>query len=80
MVAKAQKMANMTYGIIGKSCNKLMLQIVYRKSLALSSILYGGNIISISKQDVKKLQTLANGVYRQMLGHSQNDKYCVLLS
>ena len=78
MVAKAQKMANMTYGIIGKSCNKLMIGKVYWKSLALPSILYGGNIISISEQDVKKLQTIENGVYRQLLGGPKYAPNCTL--
>ena len=64
MITKAQKMANMTYGIIGKSCKKLMIGKVYWKSLALPSILYGGNIISLTEQDINKLQVIENGVYR----------------
>ena len=78
MITKAQKMANMTYGIIGKSCNKLMIGKVYWKSLALPSILYGGNIISLTEQDINKLQVIENGVYRQMLGGPRYAPNCTL--
>ena len=78
MITKAQKMANMTYGIIGKSCNRLMIGKVYWKSLALPSILYGGNIISLTEQDINKLQVIENGVYRQMLGGPRYAPNCTL--
>ena len=53
---KAQKMADMTFDIIGKSCNKLMIGKCFWKTLALPSILYGTNIISVPDIDAKKLK------------------------
>ena len=68
MIEKAQKMANMTFGIIARSCNKLLIGKTYWKNLALPAILYGTNIIDLQEKDVRKLQTIENGVFRQLLG------------
>ena len=68
MIEKAQKMGNMTYSVIKKSCNKLLIGKTYWKSLALPSILYGTNIMPITEGEINKLQVIENGVFRQMLG------------
>ena len=78
MMRKAQKMANMTIGIIGKSCNKLMIGKCFWKSLALPSILYGTNIISVCDTVTKKLQVCENSVYRQILGAPRYAPNCTL--
>ena len=58
----------MTYAIIEKSCNKLLIGKTYWKSVALPSILYGINVINLSEDDIKSLQTIENSVYRAILG------------
>ena len=68
MIEKAQRLANQTYPIIAKSCNKVMIGKVYWKSIALPSILYGANIVEFSQSDISKLQRIENKVYRQILG------------
>ena len=68
MLEKAQRLANQTYPIIAKSCNKVMIGKVYWKSVALPHILYGANVIEFSKTDILKLQRIENKVYRQILG------------
>ena len=68
MFKKAEKLANLTYPVIAKSCNKLMIGKTYWKSLALPSILYGTNVLSLNKKDITKLQRIEYKVYRQMLG------------
>ena len=65
---KAQKLANITYPIIAKSSNKLMVGKTYWKNVAMPTILYGSNIINYTETELEKLQRIENGVYRQILG------------
>ena len=37
-------------------------------TIALPSILYGINVINLSEDDIKSLQTIENSVYRAILG------------
>ena len=68
MMKKAQKMGNLTHGIICRSCNKLMIGKTYWKNLALPGILYGINVITLTEKEVNQLQVIENGVYRRILG------------
>ena len=58
----------MAYAVIKKSCNKLLIGNTYWKSVALPSILYGINVINLTEDDIKSLQTIENSVYRAILG------------
>ena len=68
MIEKARKLANLTYSIIGRSCARLLIGKTYWKNVALPSIMYGTNIINLTKQEIAKLQSIENGVYRQIFG------------
>ena len=68
MIEKASRLANQTYPIISKSCNKVMIGKTYWKSVALPSILHGHNVVEFSKSDILKLQQIENKVYRHILG------------
>lgn len=65
---KAEKMANMTYPIIAKSCNKVLVGKTYWKGVALPTILYGAPIVNWKESEIQKLQRIENGVGRVMLG------------
>ena len=67
MMKKAQKLANATCSVIGKSCDKLMIGKTYWKNLALPSVLHGVEAINLTETDVNKLQTIENSVYRKIL-------------
>ena len=67
MLAKAMRMANLTYCIIEKSCNKLLIGKTYWKYIILPSILYETNIINLSEEDIKELQTIEYSVYKFIL-------------
>ena len=71
IVEKARKMANMTYSIIEKGCNRLLIGKTYWKSIALPSILYGVNVINLSEEDIDDLQKIENSVYRTILNAPQ---------
>ena len=57
----------MYYLIIEKSCNKFLIGKTYWKNIILPSVLYGTNIINLSEEDIKELQTIEYGVYRSIL-------------
>ena len=78
MIQKAQKMANMTFGITQKCCNKLMIGKCYWKCLALPSFLHGVGVVSLTESDIKQLQTCENGVFRQILGAPRYSPICTL--
>ena len=62
MIEKAQKMANMTYSVIAKSCNKWLIGKTFWKGLVLPSVLYGTNVILLTENETRKLQIIENGV------------------
>ena len=78
MFEKAQKLANMTYPIIAKSCHKVLIGKTYWKNLAIPAILYGTNIIRLTNTEIKKLQQIENGVYRKILGAAKYAPNCTL--
>ncbi len=67
IMEKARKMANMTYSVIAKSSSKLLSGETYWKSVALFSTLYEINIMALTNPDIRKLQRIENGVFRQIL-------------
>ena len=78
MIQKAQRLANMTFGITQKSCNKLMIGKCYWKCVALPSFLHGASILSLTETEIKKLQVCENGVFRQILGAPRYSPVCTL--
>ena len=52
ILEKARKLAHMTYNVIEKSCNTLLIGKTYWKSVALPSILYGINVINLTEDDI----------------------------
>ena len=44
----ARKMPNITYSVIEKSCNKLLIGKTFWKRIALPSLLYGTHIINLT--------------------------------
>ena len=78
MLQKAQKMANMTFGITQRCCNRLMIGKCYWKCLALPSFLYGASILSLTDAEVRKLQVCENGVYRQILRAPKYSPICTI--
>lgn len=61
-------MANITYSIIVRSCDKLLIGKTFWKCIALPGILYASSVISWSKEELNNLQKIENGVWRQILG------------
>ena len=66
-INKAKQLANMTYSIISRSCNRLMIGKNYWKSMCLSIILYAAEVIEYTEEEIAKLQVIENSVYRAIL-------------
>ena len=61
-------MANITYSVIERSCNKLLIGKTFWKSIVLPSVLYGTNIINLTEDNINELHKIENSVYRSILG------------
>ena len=75
---KAQKLANTTYSIIAKSCNRLLIGKTYWKCLSLPAFLYGTSLINFTEKEIERLQRIENGVYRQILQAPTYAPVCTL--
>ena len=64
----AQKMSNMTYSVIARSCNKMLIGKTYWKGVVLPSVLFASSVVNWDKTAIGKLQTNENNVWRNILG------------
>ena len=64
---KAKRLEGVTYGVLERSCSRMMIGKVYWKTVALPSILHGSDVIDFIEKDVEKLQVIENNVYRKVL-------------
>ena len=62
------RFSNMTYSVIERSCNKLLIGKTYWKSVVLPSILFGSAVICWTNTELDKFQRKENEVWRKVLG------------
>ena len=77
-IQAANKLSNLTYGIISKSANKMLIGKTYWKNIVIPSILQSIGVIPYTNTEINELQKIENGVYRKILGGRQNSPICVL--
>ena len=63
----AEKLANVTFSVLNRSCNRLLIGKTYWKSVALPAILYGSSIIDWNKKEIDKMQVQQNNVCRKIM-------------
>ena len=63
-----KKFENMTYSVISKCCNKILVGKTYWKGMVLPSILNGIGVLNANYELVENVQGTENGVYRKILG------------
>ena len=51
-------MANITYNVIGKSCNKVLIRRTFWKSIVPPSLQYSINIINLTEDSIDELQKI----------------------
>ena len=78
LIDSAQKYANMTYSIIKRSVNKMLIGKTFWKNVVLPTILQGVGLMTFTSKEIKKLQVIENGVYRKILGGNGSTPNSVL--
>ena len=66
-IIKARRYANLISSVIARSCNRILIGKTYWKSLAMPSFLYATEVMEFTNQEIQKLQTIENQVYRTIL-------------
>ena len=51
-------MANITYSVIERSCNILLIGKTFGKRIVLPSVLYGTNIINLTEDNINELHKI----------------------
>jgi hypothetical protein len=67
-IEQARRMSLVTYSVIARCCNKLLIGKTFWKSVVLPSVLHGSAVVIWNKTELGKLQTIENAVWRQILG------------
>ena len=63
-IKQARKMANMTFSVMHKTCNKIMIRKLYSKSVVLTHI----SVLYWTRSDLEVLRKIESGVWQMMLG------------
>ena len=74
----AERLANITYSVLNRSCNRLLIGKTYWKNVALPAILYGSSIIDWNKKEIEKLQIHQNNVCRKIMAAPRWTTICAL--
>ena len=69
-IKDCRRLSNLTYSVITKSCNKVLIGKTYWKSVVLPSVLYGTAAVMWNVNELKELQTEENKVWRFIMGGS----------
>jgi len=64
----AERMANLTYSVIGRACDRLVIGKTFWKNVVLPSVLASSGVIVWRKRELEKLQRIENGVWRKIFG------------
>ena len=64
----SKKLSNMTYSIIARSCNKLLIGKTYWDMVVIPSLLFASAIINWNKTELETLQRSEDAVWRKILG------------
>ena len=60
----------MTYSVMHKSCNKIMIRKVYWKSMVLPVVLTGASVLCWTRSELEMLQRIENGVMLSAPGYA----------
>ena len=67
MIAELRKLANATFYAIETSYNRVLIGKLWWKSLALSKALFGLGVMTMTAEQIQKMQVIENKVYRLIL-------------
>ena len=63
----AETLSNITYSVISRSTNRLLIGKTYWKSIVLPAVLYGSNVVEYNEKEQERLQVIQNQVCRRIL-------------
>ena len=63
----AHKMSNVTYSVISRACERMLIGKVYWKSVVLPGVLSVAEVMPWNENELDKLQRIENGVWRKVL-------------
>ena len=67
-IKSAQRLSNLTYSVIARSCNKLLIGKTYWKSVVIPSLLFASSVVTWNRTELQQLQRTENNVWRHILG------------
>ena len=67
VIEDAIKFSNQLYSVLGNAVNRLLIGKTFWKSLVLTNILYGNDIIVYNVAELKRLQIIENKAFRSIL-------------
>lgn len=68
MLEKAKKLSKLTYSVIEKSCHRVIIGKAFWKSVVLSSVLFGMEVMGMREEELEKLQRQEDQALRRILG------------
>ena len=78
VIRKAENQIVRVRGNVERGFHKLEIGKLWWKNGVMPSVLMGIGVISLREEEIKKLQTLENGVYRQLLGGRRSTPIAIL--
>ena len=73
----ARKMLAVLYSILGNCCNRLLIGKTFWKGLALSSFMYGSDVVVYGSNGLGKLQSFDNQAYRYIWHFRETQQHVV---
>jgi len=64
----AERMVNMTYSVIARACDRVLIGKTYWKSIVLPTVLSSGDVMVWKKDERERMQRIENGVWRRVFG------------
>ena len=61
-------MAEMTYSVVARSCNRMLIGKTFWKCIVLPSVLREYSVLVWTKEEMEKLQRVEKSIWRQILG------------
>ena len=74
-VRLARKLENLTYSVIARACDRLLVGKTFWKSVVLPSVLSSGEVMVWSKNKRESLQRIENGVWSKVFFRNESSIY-----
>ena len=66
-IMSAERMVNVTYSVVERSCDRLLIGKTFWKSVVLPGVLHAGEVMVWNRTEMEKMQRIENGVWRRVM-------------